>query len=262
MAVEISQGRQMNEEHEAFSAYLISLFKPKDSKEFDDIIAKLSEKEISDLYKQFKTMEGVTFAKMGAKLDYLQRLNGKCPDGYEVEKYLAGGCVKCKKKLLKNTPLMDKCGGQVKKRIKKAEHGDEVTVKHTRDLTGTTSIWRTISKAENTGEEGVTDTTYTKVRNPIIGKRETIDKGSVTHDRTHTFRDLHGNRTRDKRVRKVSPSGRLVSGNYHKLKKEYESKKTGGAFKHIDGGPGMTDSTKGAILNPKQNKATNGKRRI
>ena len=68
-------------------------------------------------------MEGITFARMGAKLDYLQRLNGKCPEGYEIEKYMAGGCVKCRKKLLKDTPLMDKCGGKVKKRIKKAELG-------------------------------------------------------------------------------------------------------------------------------------------
>ena len=43
MATEISQGRQMNDEHIAFSAYLISLFKQKDSKEFDKIIAKVSE---------------------------------------------------------------------------------------------------------------------------------------------------------------------------------------------------------------------------
>lgn len=125
MAREIS-ARQADE-HEAFSAYLINLFKPKDAKEFDDTIAKLSPKEINDLYKQFKTMEGITFAKMGAKLDYLQRLNGKCPEGYEIEKYMAGGCVKCRKKLIKNTPLMDKCGGKVKKRIKKAEDGTTFT---------------------------------------------------------------------------------------------------------------------------------------
>lgn len=125
MATEITS--RQADEHEAFSAYLISLFKPKDAKEFDNTIAKLSPKEINDLYKQFKTMEGITFARMGAKLDYLQRLNGKCPEGYEIEKYMAGGCVKCKKKLLKNTPLMDKCGGKVKKRIKKAEDGATFT---------------------------------------------------------------------------------------------------------------------------------------
>lgn len=184
MTTKISQGRQMNEEHEAFSAYLISLFKPKDSKEFDNIIAKLSEKEISDLYKQFKTMEGVTFAKMGAKLDYLQRLNGKCPEGYEIEKYMAGGCVKCRKKMLKNTPLMDMCGGKVKKRIKKAESGDKAKVINTEKL-------------------------------------------------TPEFKNDKPKRERVIRVEKLTP-----------------------------GGPGMSDSTRGAKLNPKQSKATNNKKRI
>lgn len=126
MIQQYQEGGQMNEEHKAFSAYLISLFKPKDSKEFDDTIAKLSAKDINNLYKQFKTMEGITFAKMGAKLDYIQRLNGKCPEGYEIEKYMAGGCVKCKKKMLKNTPLMEMCGGKVKKRISKKENGDTI----------------------------------------------------------------------------------------------------------------------------------------
>ena len=219
MTTQISQ--RQADEHEAFSAYLISLFKPKDSKEFDNIIAKLSEKEINDLYKQFKTMEGVTFAKMGAKLDYLQRLNGKCPEGYEIEKYMAGGCVKCKKKLLKNTLLMDKCGGKVKKRIKKAENGDEVTVKHTKGLTGTTSIWRTISHAKD-GDEGVSDTTYTKTKTPLAGKSVTLDRGSVKHDRIRNYKSKSG-RTLS-HIEKVSSSGRSVSGNYNKLKKEYDSK--------------------------------------
>lgn len=190
MAKEIQQGRQMNEEHEAFSAYLISLFKPKDAKEFDDTIAKLSSKEINDLYKQFKTMEGITFAKMGAKLDYLQRLNGKCPEGYEIEKYMAGGCVKCKKKLLKNTPLMDKCGGKVKKRIKKTENGTIID-------------------------------SFTKV---------------------------------------AKDTSLLKCGG--KTKQRISKKEKGDAIKPIQGGPGMSDSTRGAKLNPKQSKATNGKKRI
>lgn len=181
MATGVSQ--RQADEHTAFSAYLISLFKPKDSKEFDNTIAKLSQKEISDLYKQFKTMEGITFAKMGAKLDYLQRLNGKCPEGYEIEKYMAGGCVKCRKKMLKNTPLMDMCGGKVKKRIKKGQNGV--------DLKAT---------------------------------------GFST------------NPNRNTRLLPVSEKG--------------------GTFKHIEGGPSMSDSTRGAKLNSKQSKATKGKKRI
>lgn len=36
----------------------------------------------------------------------------------------------------------------------------------------------------------------------------------------------------------------------------------GSAIKHINGGPEMSDSTKGAKLNSKQSKATKGKKRI
>lgn len=194
MATEIS-ARQADE-HKAFSAYLISLFKPKDSKEFDNTIAKLSPKEINDLYKQFKTMEGITFARMGAKLDYLQRLNGKCPEGYEIEKHMAGGCVKCKKKLLKNTPLMDKCGGKVKKRIKKGENGVDLRA-------------------------------------------------------TGFSTDLN----RNTRLLPVDKCG-------GRMKKRISKKEEGSAFKPVQGGPSMTNSTNGARLNPKQSKATKGKKRI
>ena len=197
MTAENSQ--RQADEHEAFSAYLISLFKPKDSKEFDNIIAKLSENEISDLYKQFKTMEGITFAKMGAKLDYLQRLNGKCPEGYEIEKYMAGGCVKCRKKLLKNTPLMEMCGGKVKKRISKKELG------------GTADA----DQMSNEGNYGIAKNN--KKTNIKFGKNSTIYVSSA---------------------------------------------EKGSAIKPINGGPGMSDSTRGAKLNPKQSKATKGKKRI
>lgn len=37
-------------------------------------------------------------ARMGAQLNYVNFLRGKCPEGYEVEKFLDGGCVKCQKK--------------------------------------------------------------------------------------------------------------------------------------------------------------------
>ena len=60
------------------------------------------------------------FAKMGAKLTGLSRLNGKCPEGYEVVSYANGGCVKCQKK---KEELL-KCGG--KKRFKKNQGGEIV----------------------------------------------------------------------------------------------------------------------------------------
>lgn len=77
----------------------------------------------------------VKSAKAGSKLDYITRLNGGCPEGYEVERFMAGGkpCSRCKKKStvqMKKGSLMDsikseiessKCGGKMKK--KKMQEG-------------------------------------------------------------------------------------------------------------------------------------------
>ena len=56
-------------------------------------------------------------AKDGARIDYIKRLQGRCPEGYEVEKYMAGGCVKCRKKAMAEgnkviDEFKDKCGGK------------------------------------------------------------------------------------------------------------------------------------------------------
>lgn len=122
------QGRQMNEEQKAFTAYLIKVLNPKDAADFENKIAQLSENELKEFYKQYKAMEGnqISMAKLGAKLSYVQTLRGECPEGYEVEKYMAGGCVKCKKKAegAKVVDIFkDKCGGKAKKRVKKDQKG-------------------------------------------------------------------------------------------------------------------------------------------
>ena len=122
------QGGQMNEEQKAFTAYLIKVLNPKDAADFENKIAQLSENELKEFYKQYKAMEGnqILMAKLGAKLSYVQTLRGECPEGYEVEKYMAGGCVKCKKKAegAKVVDIFkDKCGGKAKKRVKKDQKG-------------------------------------------------------------------------------------------------------------------------------------------
>ena len=60
------------------------------------------------------------FAKNGAKLQYIKRLRGECPEGYEAKSYKIGGkvCKKCEK------IEADKCGGKAKK-AKKCEEGGE-----------------------------------------------------------------------------------------------------------------------------------------
>lgn len=122
------QGGQMNEEQKAFTVYLIKVLNPKDAADFENKVAQLSENELKEFYKQYKAMEGnqISMAKLGAKLSYVQTLRGECPEGYEVEKYMAGGCVKCKKKAegAKVVDIFkDKCGGKAKKRVKKDQKG-------------------------------------------------------------------------------------------------------------------------------------------
>lgn len=123
------QGGQMNEEQKAFTAYLIKILNPKDAADFENKVAQLSESDLKEFYKQYKAMEGnqISMAKLGAKLNYVQTLRGECPEGYEVEKYMAGGCVKCKKKAAEGTKVVDifkeKCGGKAKKRVKKDQKG-------------------------------------------------------------------------------------------------------------------------------------------
>jgi len=122
------QGGQMNDEQKAFTAYLIKVLNPKDAADFENKVAQLSESDLKEFYKQYKAMEGnqISMAKLGAKLSYVQTLRGECPEGYEVEKYMAGGCVKCKKKAegAKVVDIFkDKCGGKAKKRVKKDQKG-------------------------------------------------------------------------------------------------------------------------------------------
>lgn len=122
------QGGQMNDEQKAFTTYLIKVLNPKDAADFENKVAQLSESDLKEFYKQYKAMEGsqISMAKLGAKLSYVQTLRGECPEGYEVEKYMAGGCVKCKKKAegAKVVDIFkDKCGGKAKKRVKKDQKG-------------------------------------------------------------------------------------------------------------------------------------------
>lgn len=67
-----------------------------------------------------KLQQNMTYAELGAKLNYLKRLRGECPEGYE--KFAQGG--KCKKCAEKETALNSfKKGCKVKQRIKKGEKG-------------------------------------------------------------------------------------------------------------------------------------------
>ena len=62
----------------------------------------------------------VQSAKRGAKLNYLKRLSGKCPDGYELRYFKIGGgltCSKCVAKKKEGDEIEEaKCGSKMKKK--------------------------------------------------------------------------------------------------------------------------------------------------
>ena len=84
-------------------------------------------KKLKSTYTKIMESKQATYAKLGAKLNYIKQLRGECPEGYEIEKYLAGGCVACRKKMKEGASVVErfkseKCGGKMKK-TKKAQTG-------------------------------------------------------------------------------------------------------------------------------------------
>lgn len=79
-------------------------------KDADPEMAELASKALMGIQQAINA--GGTMAKKGAKLEYIQRLRGKCPEGYEMEMFKVGGKVgcKCKKKAEEGVKLED--GGE------------------------------------------------------------------------------------------------------------------------------------------------------
>ena len=85
-------------------------------------------KQLKTTYSKIMETKNTTYAKLGAKLNYIKQLRGECPEGYEIEKYLAGGCVACRKKMKEGASVVErfkseKCGGKMKKKVTKAQKG-------------------------------------------------------------------------------------------------------------------------------------------
>lgn len=131
---------------QGFISWLSEILKVNEPDQLDLEIKRLGKDRLDELANQFnkeiwpimaQQLENtsVKSAKAGSKLDYIIRLNGGCPEGYEVERFMAGGkpCSRCKKKStvqMKKGSLMDsikseiessKCGGKMKK--KKMQEG-------------------------------------------------------------------------------------------------------------------------------------------
>lgn len=90
----------------------------------------LSKEKLIQLYQTFKKeQQGVQTAMNGAKLNYINQLNGKCPYGTHLSYYRIGGtlCKKCEADAHNESSdpikaFKQKCGGKVKKK----ELGGEV----------------------------------------------------------------------------------------------------------------------------------------
>lgn len=98
--------------------------------------------KLEQLFQSFiKEQQGIQTAMDGAKLNYINKLNGKCPQGTHLSYYRIGGtlCKKCEADAYNESSdpikaFKQKCGGKVKKaakqkcggKVKKKELGGEV----------------------------------------------------------------------------------------------------------------------------------------
>ena len=147
--------KELDSKQRAFVLYAAKVLKCSSPEELDKKLQGLSEDELNNLVQSFdqlynQQMENNTImARLGSKLNYIQKLNNKCPEGYEIEYYQAGGniCTRCKqkgaipmaakknggvakdikaeiakcgckakKKKAENGTVLDKCGGKAKKK--------------------------------------------------------------------------------------------------------------------------------------------------
>ena len=157
------QGGQlnMNEQQlqQVFLQYLMQKTGAQNQQQLEQVIQQLGEDGLKQAYAQFMQemqQQQVQAAKFGAKLNYIRKLNGQCPEGMEMYYYKQGGrlcrkCIqakqneeeieypsnpidafKCGRKMKKKkceiggTVDMDKCGAKMKK--KKCEDGGIVNI--------------------------------------------------------------------------------------------------------------------------------------
>ena len=137
-------------------------------------------KQLKTTYSKIMETKNTTYAKLGAKLNYIKQLRGECPEGYEVEKYLAGGCVACRKKMKEGASVVErfkseKCGGKMKKKVTKAQKGGVTEKSYIDNKTGEkvtvrTHKGRTFEKREDLDGAGTVYKGYN-------GKRSVVPAG-------------------------------------------------------------------------------------
>lgn len=142
--------KELDSKQRAFVIYASKVLEATDANELDTKIQALTQDELTTLTTSFdeiynQQMEDNTLlAKLGAKLNYIKKLNNKCPEGFEIEYFKAGGktCSRCAKMKdgaipakvyqkgskviseIKGEITKDKCGSKMKK---KKEHGGNLS---------------------------------------------------------------------------------------------------------------------------------------
>lgn len=102
------QGGTMNNQEELQKAFLQFLVQDaaaqgvqiQSEQDLQAYAQQLGEEGIKAKYQEFmQKMQGGTMAKLGAKLEYIKKLKGVCPEGYEMSYYKVGGriCKTCQK---------------------------------------------------------------------------------------------------------------------------------------------------------------------
>ena len=204
------QGGQlnMNEQQlqQAFLQYLMQKTGAQNEQQLEQVVQQLGEDGLKQAYAQFMQemqQQQVQAAKFGAKLNYIKKLNGQCPEGMEMYYYKQGGrlCRKCiqakqnEEEIEYPSNPIDafKCGRKMKK--KKCEIGGTVDM----DKCG-----NKMKKKQQGGDLETSKPTKTN-KTPFIVYN---DKGKkkVTYVKDQATRDsLYANRYNDQEVQATKP---------------------------------------------------------
>ena len=224
------QGGQLNmneqELQQAFIQFLAQKTGAKTQQELEAAIQQLGEEGLKQAYAEFMQLiqqQQVQAAKFGAKINYIKKLRGQCPDGYDLQYYKSGGqlCKKCIKKQVMqeggNVPQdpidQFKCGRKIKK--KKCEAGGTVDMdkcgakmkKKKCENGGFIPFDKCGKKMKKKQEGGNLETSKpTKTNKTPFVVYDSKGKKKVTYVKDEATRDsLYANRYNDQEVQATKP---------------------------------------------------------
>ena len=227
------QGGQLNmneqELQQAFIQFLAQKTGAKTQQELEAAIQQLGEEGLKQAYAEFMQLiqqQQVQAAKFGAKINYIKKLRGQCPDGYELQYYKSGGllrkeCKKCMKEQVMqeggNVPQdpidQFKCGRKMKK--KKCEAGGTVDIdkcgakmkKKKCENGGFIPFDKCGKKMKKKQEGGGLETSKpTKTNKTPFVVYDSKGKKKVTYVKDEATRDsLYANRYNDQEVQALKP---------------------------------------------------------